>query len=121
MEDIEKGNNSFNWLFSQEKLLNQRKANFKQYMKDVRNHLVYHMREYFTDGETEDLGLDEGEEVQESDAVTKLREQMGKAIDVLKCFDDAVKKMKDGIRQRYKFEVKKEGSNEAGNVYNGTI
>jgi hypothetical protein len=56
------------------------------------------MREYFTDGETEDLGLDEGEEVQESDAVTKLREQMGKAIDVLKCFDDAVTKMKDGIR-----------------------
>ena len=46
---------------------------------------------------------------------------MGKAIDVLKCFDDAVQKMKDGIRQRYRFDVKKEGSNDIGNEYNGTI
>ena len=61
-------------MFSQEKLLNQRKANFKQYMKDVRNHLVYHMKDYFTDGETEDLGLEEGKEVQESDDVVRLRE-----------------------------------------------
>ena len=85
-------------------------------MKDVRNHLVYHLRHFHTDGEMEDLGEElktnnankknKTEEVtatQETPEITSLREQMGKAIDVLKCFDDAISKMFDGIRQRYKF------------------
>ena len=43
-EQLVRGEMSFKWLFGQEKLLNQRRTCWKQYMKDIRNHLIYYWK-----------------------------------------------------------------------------
>ena len=90
---------SFNWLFGQEKLLNQRRTCWKQYMKDVRNHLIYYWKnlqvlEMFKKNQTHE----------DEKSGVKAATQEAQILDTIESMESAVEKMFTNLNNRRIFK-----------------